>query len=276
MHELPSQWAALCVLVFLLGLRHGVDADHLAAIDALTRINLRRQRAFAPRCGMLFSLGHGVVILAIALVVGAAQRSRPVPGWLEFSGAWISIAFLTLIGCANLRAVLAAAPATVVAPVAIKGRVLRQALQAGHPLTVALVGMLYAISFDTVSQSVIFSMAATHFGGLALALTIGGLFVLGMLITDGLNGLWISRLLARSDRSGAVASRVIGFGIAVVSLLTAAYGATKLAAPALDEWSRLHEWTVGAAVTAIVLLSYAIARRLTPVVAVPGRSTGYG
>lgn len=264
MHELPSQWTGLCLLVFLLGVRHGFDADHLAAIDGLTRINQRRGRAFAPQCGMLFSLGHGVVVLSIALAVGIAQRSQTVPGWLELSGAWISIAFLALIGIVNLRAVLTAAPHSAVAPVGVKGRFLKRAMQAGHPLTVALVGMLYAISFDTVSQSVLFAMTAARFGGLAASLFIGTLFVLAMVVTDGANGLWISRLLVRSDRVGVIASRVMGSGIAIVSLLTAAYGATRLAAPALDDWSSAHEWTVGVAVTGVVLLCYLIGRRLAP------------
>ncbi|HYB32748.1 MAG TPA: nickel transporter [Steroidobacteraceae bacterium] len=276
MHELPSQWIGLCVLVCLLGLRHGFDADHLAAIDGLTRINQRRGRAFAPRCGMLFSLGHGVVVMAIALAVGLADSSQCIPGWLELSGAWISIAFLTLIGGVNLRAVLTAAPQAVVAPVGVKGTFLRRAMQAGHPLTVALVGMLYAVSFDTVSQSVLFALTATRFGGLAASLFIGSLFVLGMFGTDGLNGLWISRLIARSDRIGVIASRVMGLGIATVSLLTATYGATRLAAPALDDWSHAHEWTVGVTVTGIVLLSYLLARRLAPGAAVAERGLHCG
>jgi len=270
MQQLPSQWAGLCVLVFLLGLRHGLDADHLAAIDGLTRINQRRGRAFAPQCGMLFSLGHGIIVIGIALAVGIAQRSERTPGWLALSGAWISIGFLTLIGVANLRAVLTAAPRAVVAPVAVRGRFLRRALQAGHPLTVALVGMLYAISFDTVSQSAMFALTATRFGGLSSALFIGGLFVLGMFTTDGLNGLWISRLLTRTDRVGVLASRVMGLGIASVSLLTATYGAAKLAAPGLEDWSASHEWTVGAAVTATVLLSYAIANGVPRRAPAPG------
>ena len=43
MHDLPTDWGALCALVFLLGMRHGFDADHLATIDGLTRLNRRRE-----------------------------------------------------------------------------------------------------------------------------------------------------------------------------------------------------------------------------------------
>ncbi len=272
MHQLPSQWSSLCVLVFLLGLRHGIDADHLAAIDGLTRINLRRRRAFAPQCGVLFSLGHAVVVMAIALAVGLAEHTQGIPGWLELAGPWISIGLLTLIGVLNLRAVLSAAAQEVIVPTAVRGRLLRRALEAGHPLTVALVGMLYAVSFDTLSQSVMFTLTATRLGGLASALFIGGLFVLGMFTTDGVNGLWISQLIARSDRIGAIASRVMGLGISMVSLLTAGYGLWRLAVPRIDGWSSAHEWTVGLAVTATVLLCYLIARRLTPVAALAARA----
>lgn len=45
MHDLPTDWSALCTIIFLLGMRHGFDADHLATIDRLTRLNSRRQRA---------------------------------------------------------------------------------------------------------------------------------------------------------------------------------------------------------------------------------------
>src|SRR5512135_687272 len=124
MNELPTEWTALCALVFLLGLKHGFDADHLATIDGLTRFNARERRPFARYCGALFSIGHGAIGVAIAVVVGAASERWDAPGWLELSGAWISIGFLTALGIANLAAVLAARPNEVVAPVGLKGRLL--------------------------------------------------------------------------------------------------------------------------------------------------------
>ena len=39
MDSLPSDLLALSTLVFTLGLRHGLDADHLVTIDGLTRFN---------------------------------------------------------------------------------------------------------------------------------------------------------------------------------------------------------------------------------------------
>ena len=66
MHDLPTDWTALAALVFLLGLKHGFDADHLATIDGLTRFNARHRRPFARYCGALFSLGHGALNLIVA------------------------------------------------------------------------------------------------------------------------------------------------------------------------------------------------------------------
>ena len=104
MPALPDDGFALVLLVFALGLRHGFDADHLATIDGLTRFNARSNPRWARFCGTLFSLGHGAVVVAIALAVSLLSRRWTAPEWLEMSGAWISIVFLTLLGVLNLRA----------------------------------------------------------------------------------------------------------------------------------------------------------------------------
>jgi high-affinity nickel-transport protein len=203
------------------------------------------------------------------VAVGLASEKWDAPEWLEASGAWISIGFLTLIGGVNLKAVLAAAPDEIVAPVGIKGRFLGKLNTAAHPLSVAFVGALFALSFDTVSQSALFSMTATQFGGVEHSLFLGLLFVLGMLVTDGINGLWISRLIARADLLARIASRVMSLAVSGVSLMVAGFGAAKLASPAIDQWSDGKELLFGALVVAVIATSFAAAitlarRRLRP------------
>ena len=83
MPTLPTDWSALCALVFLLGMRHGFDADHLATIDGLTRLNTLQRKPFARYCGLLFSLGHGAVVMAIAAGVGLASERWDAPAWLD-------------------------------------------------------------------------------------------------------------------------------------------------------------------------------------------------
>ena len=70
-HLPPGCPIPLLILTFVLGMKHGFDANHLATIDGLTRYNARSNPYLARFCGTLFSLGHGAVVMAIALGVSA-------------------------------------------------------------------------------------------------------------------------------------------------------------------------------------------------------------
>lgn len=258
---LPSDWSALAAVVLLLGLKHGFDADHLATIDGLTRCNARAQRRFARFCGALFSVGHGLVVLTIALVAGVVSRAWHTPQWLEVSGAWISIGFLTLLGVINLHAVLAADPGEVVAPAGLKARWVGRLATVQHPGLVVLVGALFALSFDTISQSALFALAAARFGGLGHVVALGALFTGGMIATDAINGLWIARLIARADALARIASRVMGLSVAAVSLLVAALGAARTWSAGLDAWSQRRELWLGLAVVATISAAAVFAAR---------------
>jgi len=271
MDALPTEWTSLALVVFLLGLKHGFDADHLATIDGLTRVNARAGRPFARYCGALFSLGHGAVVMAIALLVSTVADRWETPSWLQSSGVWISILFLTALGVLNLRAAVTAPADTVVAPVGLKGRLLGRLSQASSPGLVAFVGALFALSFDTISQAALFSLTAQQFGGLGPALALGLLFTAGMLVTDGLNGLWIQRLIARSDELARVASRVMSLAVGGVSLLIAGFALAKLLLPRVDAWSDGKELLFGAGVVLVVLASYVAGRWLAGRTPVPER-----
>ncbi|WP_374481842.1 nickel transporter [Zoogloea sp.] len=262
MPALPSDHLALVLLVFVLGLKHGFDADHLATIDGLTRFNARANPGWARYCGTLFSLGHGAVVVAIALAVSLLSGAWSAPEWLELSGAWISIAFLILLGVLNLRAVFAAEAHELVHPVGLKGRWLGRLGRAAHPGGVAVVGALFALSFDTVSQAALFAMAGVQAGGCLPAAGLGLVFMLGMLLADGANGWWIARLIARADGTARVASRVMALAVAGMSLLVAAYGLARMLSPALEAWGEGKELTLGAAVVGVIFASFLVGLRL--------------
>jgi high-affinity nickel-transport protein len=263
MDALPHDFLALAILVFLLGLKHGFDADHLATIDGLTRFNARRRPALARYCGVLFSLGHGAVVVIIALAVSTLASHWQTPAWLEIFGAWVSIAFLFALGLLNVRAVLSADPGEVVRPIGLKGRFLGRLAEAASPGLIALVGALFALSFDTISQAALFALTATRFGGWQDALMLGLLFMLGMLVTDGINGYWISRLIVRTDQIARIASRVMSLVVAGVSLLVGAFGVMKLSLPTVDAWSEGKELFFGAAVIAIIGGSFLLSLHLS-------------
>src|SRR5258708_32565110 len=118
---LPTHWLALVGVVFLLGLKHGLDPDHLAAIDGLTRFNARARPVLARWSGLLFSAGHGVVVTLVAIAVATVATEWKAPRWLEDAGTWISIAFLPAPGPANLPPVGRPPRGGVVRPVGVGG-----------------------------------------------------------------------------------------------------------------------------------------------------------
>jgi high-affinity nickel-transport protein len=244
------------------GAKHGLDPDHLATIDGLTRYNLRQAPQRARWCGSLFSLGHGSIVMLIALGVGMASSHWQVPPWMEDVGTWVSITFLTLLGLLNLRAVFTAAPDAVVAPVGLKAGLLVHLQSASHPLAIAAVGALFALSFDTMSQAALFAVTATRHGGIMHALVLGLAFTCGMLLMDGINGLWIARLLRRADQRARVASRVMGLMVALISLGVAALGLLRWLNVDLALWYEGKEIAVGAAVIVLLALSFAASQLL--------------
>ncbi len=258
MGELPTTWAALCALAFVLGAKHGFDADHLATIDGLTRYNARGNPRLARFCGGLFSLGHGVVVMLVALATGSLASRWDAPGWLEVTGVTVSIVFLFGLAFLNLHAVLATHPQEVVRPAGLKGRLLGRILTVQSPWAVAGVGALFALSFDTVSQAALFAIAAGHFGGVSHALLVAAIFVCGMLVVDGVNGVWLSRLIRRADRTAVIASRVMALAVAGLSLAVGLFTVAKLMVPDVDAWADGRELYFGGAVIAGVLIAFAV------------------
>src|SRR5260221_715144 len=63
----------LAALVFVLGLKHGLDPDHLVAIDGLTRSSRSRW------CGLFFSLGHGCVVTLVGIALAVVASDWQVP-----------------------------------------------------------------------------------------------------------------------------------------------------------------------------------------------------
>jgi high-affinity nickel-transport protein len=227
-------WFPLCCTVFALGLRHGLDADHLAAIGGLTRFNSGVRPELARWCGALFSIGHGGVVILVAVTIGGAATRYSIPGWARDFGAWVSIGFLVMLGLLNLSLVLRTPVDEMVHPTGLRSRLLLRLTRTSHPSAIIAIGALFAVSMDTLSQAVLFSATAARFGGWGSAAVLGALFTLGMLLVDGLNGAWAAALLTLADRRARVASRAIGLFVAMLSLAMAALGIAHYFSPRWD------------------------------------------
>jgi len=253
---LPENLIGLCLMVLSLGLKHGFDADHLATIDGLARWNMPARPGLARQCGAWFSLGHGAVLIAIAIALSTLAGYWQPPVWLELCGAWVSIAFLAGLGLVNVHTLLSAPVGQVVAPVGLKGRFLGRLAVASGPGGIALVGALFALSFDTVTLASLFAVTGAQFGGWQHALLLGVMFTLGMLVADGVHGVWIARLLRRSGQAAAQASRIMGWVVAGASFLVAGFGMLKLSSPVIGAWSEGKELAFGAALLAVLAGSF--------------------
>lgn len=102
--------AGLGLVSYVFGLRHGVDADHIAAIDNTTR-KLMQENKRPLTVGTWFSLGHSTIV--VGLIVGLVVATRAVSASMpelqaagNVFGTLISGGFLWIIGLVNVLIVV--------------------------------------------------------------------------------------------------------------------------------------------------------------------------
>ena len=253
----------LILIVFALGAKHGMDPDHLATIDGLTRFNAQRRPRLARWSGCLFSLGHGLVVTAVATAAASLSSGFPAPAWLEHTSAWISIAFLAALGAGNIAAVWRTPHNKIVRNVGLRARWLAQVARTDHPMLIAAVGALFALSFDTWSQAALFSLTAQQMAGWTFSLLLGLVFTAGMMTADGLNGLWVARMLGKADRRALVASRIMSLMIGALSIIIAGLGIARYFSPDIGAAIEGAGVYLGLMIVALLPASFWVAMRIT-------------
>jgi high-affinity nickel-transport protein len=222
-------------MMFLLGLRHGFDPDHIACIDGFTWRSLDRDQRFAPWVGTLFALGHGFIVTAIAVCVGELSQKVPMSDELMLVFAWIPTFLLFIVGFLNLRELLRANRGY--RPTGWRMRFLPERLRnQSNPFAIILVGMLFAAVFDTATQASMWAYVGTTNGGTTAALVAGLAFTIGMMVTDTIDGRLLCQLVKRSD--GAKLSqryqRVLGWLIVSLSFGAGFYNVAKALLPTVE------------------------------------------
>jgi high-affinity nickel-transport protein len=195
-------------LAYVLGLRHAVDADHIAAIDNVVR-KLMQEGKHPVSVGLFFSLGHSLVVaIAVAVIVGTAfaleGKLHPFKEIGSIIGTGASAFFLLTIAIINL--------------VILRGvwksfrRARRGETVADHELDMLLsgrgflarifrplfrmvsrswqmfpIGFLFGLGFDTATEITLFTVAAGQASGGASFSTVmlfPALFTAGMTLVD--------------------------------------------------------------------------------------------
>jgi high-affinity nickel-transport protein len=201
------------LLAYTFGLRHAVDADHIAAIDNVTR-KLMQAGKQPVSVGFFFSLGHSTIVIALtaAIAFAATVVHASLPGLESLGGVIgtsISVLFLYAIAAINVvvlvevyrtfRRVRNGAPYSEVAvDAALNGRGLWSRLlgplmrMIGSSWHMYPLGVLFGLGFDTATEVGILGIAALEAGkGLPVytIMVFPLLFTVGMCLLDTTDGI---------------------------------------------------------------------------------------
>jgi high-affinity nickel permease len=204
--------AGALVSCTLLGLQHGIDVDHVAAITDVTSI--QRTPLDATRCGLLYAAGHAVTVGLLGVGVITLKHSIPPQAslWMER----IIGLTLVLLGGYVLSALLGNG-----APMS-RGRALLSLFQrirrrpggqnttAGYgPKSSLSLGVLHGVGAETPTQLSVL-LITSNLGGvqqgiLGLSMFAVGMFVSNMALTSAATGIF-SFSKARPDVFRALAA----------------------------------------------------------------------
>ncbi|MFB9122625.1 HoxN/HupN/NixA family nickel/cobalt transporter [Paraburkholderia dipogonis] len=195
------------LLAYGFGLRHAVDADHIAAIDAVTR-KLMQTGKRPLGVGLSFSLGHSTIV--ILATIGIAWTAHSLHGRFETFkavggtiGTLVSASFLLMLAAVNLVILrdvwrryrhvqrggeLPAQTPDSIAPAGLLSRALRPLFRlVTKSWHMYPVGVLFGLGFDTATEIGLLAIAASEAGkGLPLysILVFPALFTAGMTLVD--------------------------------------------------------------------------------------------
>lgn len=217
MNATITVWAALAM-----GLRHALDADHLAVVESVTRQRALARPIRATWTGLWFSAGHVAVIAIIAAAFALMSGQRNPPAWLAGSGALISATSLFALALLNARAAFAGDGGAVTG---IRSRWLRQATWRCSNWRVIGLGALFAVSFDAVALAGLFAGST---GGALHVMGIVAMFAGGMVVLSAAHGYWLVRMLAGVGPSRTVGGRWMSSSIAIVSLTVGVWVLSKV------------------------------------------------
>ncbi|WP_107313204.1 HoxN/HupN/NixA family nickel/cobalt transporter [Burkholderia metallica] len=193
-------------IAYGLGLRHAVDADHIAAIDVATR-KLMQEGQRPVSVGLFFSLGHSTIVIAATLGIALtafALRDR-FDAFREIGGTIgtaVSATFLLVLACVNLMILRdvwrryrntrghghAHDRAHVHRPAGLVSRLLRPLFRfVSRSWHMYPVGVLFGLGFDTATEIGLLAIAAAQASqGLPVytVMLFPALFTAGMTLID--------------------------------------------------------------------------------------------
>ena len=265
-HAFAPQSLPLLLVAYTLGLRHAMDADHIAAIDNTTRrfLDLEDGRNKPVTLGLFFSLGHSSIVLIATGIVAAIANSITLDDSFSIIGSCISSAFLLLIGLANLMAAFSTYKQ-------LQGPGLSQTAQTDNtnssipetsfqgglftwgfgkrifgfvdkPWKMYFVGFLFGLGFDTAIEIMLLSIVVMDSSDSSwIVLCLAVLFTCGMTLIDSIDAVLMLKIYDWSAISNVqrllfslfitILSVIFAFGIAAINILEIIQSSNNLDGP---------------------------------------------
>jgi high-affinity nickel-transport protein len=212
-------WASICFhshplllgtafLAYSFGLRHAVDADHIAAIDNVTR-KLMQEGRRPVGVGFFFSLGHSTIVFGLSVTIALTSvalknRFESFQAIGGIIGTSVSGFFLVTIALANTLVLFSVYRTfqhvkrggayvdedlnLLLAKRGFFGRIFRSLFSLiQHSWQMYLVGFLFGLGFDTATEVGVLGISATQATqGLPIwsILVFPTLFTAGMALVD--------------------------------------------------------------------------------------------
>lgn len=284
--------AGLGLLSYTFGLRHGVDADHIAAIDNTTR-KLMQENKRPLTVGFWFSLGHSTVVVGLifGLVLAFRAVQNTIPG-LQNTGAMIGLlvsgVFLVLIGLINVvitrdvyaifkevrqghDALSQAELEELLNKRGLMNRFLRPLFKiVREPWHVYPIGVLFGLGFDTATEVALIAISVTVGTSSAvpiwMILVLPFMFTCGMVLVDTTDGItmraaygWAFLNPVRKiyyNLTVTIVSVLVAFGIGGIELLGVTAMQFGLSGPFWDWAANLNFETLGVGIIALFVISW--------------------
>ncbi|CAG8621570.1 19065_t:CDS:2 [Racocetra fulgida] len=291
--RVPSLFGT-AALAYTLGLRHAVDADHLAAIDNVTRKLLYNGNK-SVSVGLFFSLGHSTIViiacLAITLTATAVKENfgdiQLIGGLI---GTCVSAVFLILIGIINIFVLISICRSLRklkktgsfeddnldISSTGCMGKIFAPMFKfVDSSWKMYPLGVLFGFGFDTSTEIALLSVTAVHANqGLSIwfIMIFPLLFTSGMALIDTLDGILMletySWALINPIRKLyynfiiTLLSIIIALSIGIIEIFTILVDKLSLVGPFWDFFSYLseHFFTIGCVIIASFLFTWLIAR----------------
>jgi len=213
--------AATIPVMVLLGVRHALDVDHIAAIDNLVR--MRNSVKSARWIGSLFSTGHMLAVCVEMVALIYVVKSLEARATFQLLGGILGACVLALIGGINLYSLKRYGRSGFGMLAQRMAESTRFAGNVGSPL---LIGFVFGLGFDTATQisALTVTAVASATQGVQVALLLSAFFAAGMIPTDTLDSFVLREVFSRMTASGGF--RAMSYALSILALSLALLEAT--------------------------------------------------